>query len=154
MAQMHFCDQDRLEEDSPEQLCHQSIICRQREVYQRESSFHCSWHHPISLSTMNHNHLSKHHISAHSTSTNRSAGVCVYVCVCLIMKVGWGWGIADTFSMMTSFSGINGVAQQLCVEPLIQLAATLISLAFPQLKYGGSVSYHPIPCIPLNPPSL
>ena len=71
---------------------------------------------------------------------------------------GLGMGVADTSSMMTSFSGINGVAQQqqqLCVEPLIQLAAaTLISLAFPQLKRRGSVSYQAMPCIPSDPPSL
>lgn len=67
---------------------------------------------------------------------------------------GLGMGVADTFSMMTSFSGINGVAQQLCVEPLIQLAATLIPLAFPQLKCRGSVSYQAMPCIPPDPPSL
>lgn len=65
---------------------------------------------------------------------------------------GLGMGVADTFSMMTSFSGINGVAQQLCVEPLIQLAATLISLAFPRLRCRGSVSYQAMPCIPLTHP--
>lgn len=36
--------------------------------------------------------------------------------------MGSGGGGADTFSMMTSFSGINGVAQQLCVELLIHLS--------------------------------
>lgn len=67
-------------------------------------------------------------------------------------ECGLGMGVADTFSMMTSFSGINGVAQQLRVEPHIQLAATLISLAFLQLKCRGSVSYQAMPCIPLTHP--
>lgn len=58
------------------------------------------------------------------------------------------------FSMMTSFSGINEVAQQLCVEPLIQLTAILISLVFPLLKYRGSVSYQAMSCIPPPPSTL
>lgn len=72
-----------------------------------------------------------------STTTSMSTEICVCE-----MRVRREWrGSADTFSMMTSFAGINGVAQQPCAETLIWLAATLIPLAFPLLKYGGSVSY-------------
>lgn len=46
-------------------------------------------------------------------------------------------GVADTFSMMTSFSGINEVVQQLCIEPLTQLAVALMYLAFPPAKMWG-----------------
>lgn len=78
--------------------------------------------------------------------------MCLMRCACKIMTMilKWGEGGADTFRMMTSYSGINEVAQQLCVELLIQLTATLISLAFPQLKYRGSISYHAMSCIALK----
>lgn len=52
-------------------------------------------------------------------------------------------GGGDTFSMMTSCSGINEVAQQLCVEPLIQLTATQAYLAFPKLQARQLVSTPP-----------
>lgn len=52
-------------------------------------------------------------------------------------------GGGDTFSMMTSCSGINEVAQQLCVEPLIQLTATQAYLAFPKLQATQLVSNPP-----------
>lgn len=73
--------------------------------------------------------------------------VCWYVPACDKWN-GMGMGVADTFSMMTSSSGINRVAQQLCVKPLM----TLMSLAFPQLKRRGSVSYQAMPCIALTHP--
>lgn len=61
-------------------------------------------------------------------------------------------GGGDTFSMMTSFSGINGVAQQQQLYVELSHLATLIPAAFPQLRYRGSVSYQPMPCIPLTLP--
>lgn len=67
---------------------------------------------------------------------------------------GLGMGVADTSSMMTSFSGINGVAQQhqqqqrqLCVERLIQLATdfSCISSAETQgLCFIPSIAMYPL----------
>lgn len=95
---------------------------------------------------MNHYHLSKHQLLAEfainvpaetSVQDNENGKA--------RKKKGGGDRMVDTFSIMTSSSGINKVAQQLCVEPLIQLTATL---AFPKLKSRGSVSYQAVSCIP------
>lgn len=75
--------------------------------------------------------------------------VCWDVCAC-DNGSGLGMGVAGTFSMMTSFSGINGVAQQLHVESLAQLAVRLMLLAFPPAEMWGA-TFH-MPCTPWTHP--
>lgn len=82
-------------------------------------------------------HLSTRNLCLTHSTTSKSAWD---ACAC-DNGSGLGMGVAGTFSMMTSFSGINGVAQQLHVESLAQLAVRLMLLAFPQLK-GGGATFH------------
>lgn len=68
---------------------------------------------------------------------------------CVLMRVGWGWGWR-TPSAWWHHSQVS-MEWRSSVEPLIQLAATLISPAFPQLKRRGSVLYQAMPCTPTHP---